>query len=229
MFDKNRHIPWGIGDVLMTAGIALMLLIAGVFLFQPWLRTTEPMGWVVGVVLQSVAVIPAVWCNLHLRYGLGWAALGFRRLRWRDVMVGSLGGVFLFIMAQGIGWSMAKIGLFAPTSPRFSGLLTKWNPGICILLILALGLLGPLWEEMFFRGFLYNALLQRWGHGIAVLTSAFIFTMAHGEYSPATLIIMVMGVFLTEIYRFTESLPVVILTHGMHNLLTLWIWLASYG
>lgn len=221
MHDTMRHVPWSIGDILIATGIALALIIIGVFFFHPWLSELSPLGWAAGVILQCMATVPVILCLVHFKYGKGWESLGFCHWLWKDGAVGCIVGFALFSLAQGIGWSLTQMQWGSGPTVIVSMALREWNPAVITIVILSLGVWGPFWEELFFRGFLFPVLRQRWGHGVGVLFSAALFTLAHGEAFPGFLVIFIMGVILTETYEWTGSLPVVIMAHGIHNLLTL--------
>lgn len=229
MSDKTQNTPWKIVDVLIATGFSLILIFVGVWFLLPWLRASTPMGWIFSVLIQCIVVIPVIWCVIKLKYGLSWRSLGFRRFGWWDGIMGILCGIGLFIIAQWIGWLLAELGLVNNGSSPILRWVGRWEPGIFSLLLLALGLFGPLWEEIYFRGFLYPALRERWGHGVGEMLSVTLFTLAHVEMFPAAFIIFLMGLILTEIYRWTGSISVVILAHGVHNLLTLWVLILIKG
>lgn len=81
---------------------------------------------------------------------------------------------------------------------------------------LFVGFLGPMIEEVFFRGFAYPALRQRMGLGAALLASAAIFSVAHLNLV-AFVPIVILGVFLAYLYERTGSLVPAMTAHAAHN------------
>lgn len=54
------------------------------------------------------------------------------------------------------------------------------SPVFALFGFVAIALATPLWEELFFRGFLFSSVQARWGSGVAIAISAILFAMAHG-------------------------------------------------
>ena len=85
-----------------------------------------------------------------------------------------------------------------------------------IAFILAGAVAAPIGEEVFFRGFVYNALKKRINVPVAIVLSGLLFALAH--FNPLALIpIWLMGVLLAFIYERTRSLWVTILMHAINN------------
>lgn len=82
--------------------------------------------------------------------------------------------------------------------------------------LLASGLLAPICEELFFRGYLMGV-FTRYGRGRAVLSSALLFSLAHGvdmAFLPRALI----GALLGDAMARTGSILAPMLVHGCYNI-----------
>jgi membrane protease YdiL (CAAX protease family) len=86
-----------------------------------------------------------------------------------------------------------------------------------VLLFLVGGLLGPVAEELFFRGVLYG-FLRRWGVPAAVLLSSLIFVLSHPTSHGVRLTQAVGGVLFAVAYEVERSLLVPITIHVLGNL-----------
>ncbi|NNC83015.1 MAG: CPBP family intramembrane metalloprotease, partial [Flavobacteriales bacterium] len=87
------------------------------------------------------------------------------------------------------------------------------------LLILSIGIVAPVFEEVLFRGFAYKGLERSklGGHG-TVWVIAIVFALIHLQYSWAVkAIIIPMGVLLGYARMFSGSLLVPILLHVLNN------------
>jgi membrane protease YdiL (CAAX protease family) len=75
---------------------------------------------------------------------------------------------------------------------------------------------APLVEELFFRGFLYQALRNSWGTILGVLGSAAIFSGIHGE--PDKFVpLFILGIALAMLFQKTRSLWPCIILHAVNN------------
>ena len=87
--------------------------------------------------------------------------------------------------------------------------------GMIFLAIFVL-LLGPIIEEVFFRGFMYSAIRKRTGIMAAAFLSGAIFSLLHTNivgFFP----IMTLGILLAYLYETTGSLVASIAVHMVHN------------
>lgn len=81
--------------------------------------------------------------------------------------------------------------------------------------------LGPLMEELFFRGFLYPVVARRWGAVSGILLTALPFGLMHfyqyGNSWGAVLIVFLVGVVLTAVRAMTKSVAASFLAHVGYN------------
>jgi uncharacterized protein len=81
--------------------------------------------------------------------------------------------------------------------------------------------LGPLMEELFFRGFLYPVIARRWGMFWGIFLTALPFGLMHsmqyGNAWSAVLVIFLVGVVLTTVRAVTESVASSFLVHVGYN------------
>jgi len=77
-------------------------------------------------------------------------------------------------------------------------------------------LLGPLVEEIYFRGILYSSYRRKYGSKIAIFFTTLFFVTIHigGNYIE----IIIFGIILTILYEKTESLFLTFITHASFNL-----------
>lgn len=80
---------------------------------------------------------------------------------------------------------------------------------------------APLFEELFFRGFLYPVLARRWGVGASILVTSAAFASIHGsqlKYSwGPVLVIFIVGLALTTVRAVKKSVAATVLMHMAYN------------
>jgi uncharacterized protein len=106
-------------------------------------------------------------------------------------------------------WLTPGWGEGAPTS------LDVQNPALQLPLTLVVVVVGPIVEEIAFRGIVFRRLLRRWPPVLAALGSSVLFGAAHFDLVGTTL----MGLALVALYVQTRSLWVPIAAHALSNLL----------
>ena len=112
---------------------------------------------------------------------------------------------------------VAKLINYMPQpEPVYELIFKEARPKVLILVAFLISLLGPIIEEIFFRGFLYSALRKSIGAFWAILLSAFLFSILHTNIL-GFLPIMALGLFLAYLREKTNSLMPSIVVHVFHN------------
>ena len=141
----------------------------------------------------------------------------FKPFRWSWVGKGyllCLGSVFV------VNVSMAKLLGESPQSenPVLKLFLdaAAWKFGFLGLLVV---FVGPVFEELMFRGWLVGSLREKWGDTAAIVVSSALFAVIHGDL-PGMPALFALGLVFGWVYRRSGSLWASILVHGMWNATT---------
>ncbi|MBU3219566.1 CPBP family intramembrane glutamic endopeptidase [Clostridium algidicarnis] len=94
---------------------------------------------------------------------------------------------------------------------------SQTNPYV---LVLEITLIGPIIEEILFRGIILNGLLKKYSPSKAILFSSLLFSLIHGNL-PQMFNALFFGILLGLIYIKTKSLYAVIFTHIIANTLSI--------
>ena len=86
-----------------------------------------------------------------------------------------------------------------------------------LLFFLVGGILSPITEELFFRGFLYG-FLRRWGTLWAVVSSSLVFALVHVAFAESFLVPVAGGLVLAVCYEVEKNLMAPITLHMVGNL-----------
>jgi membrane protease YdiL (CAAX protease family) len=152
---------------------------------------------------------------LVVTWGKGLSSIGLAR----SDMVSGLKKGLLWSAGFGALASIACVGLFAATINPFTlikaRLPTKTSD--LILFFIVGGMVGPVAEELFFRGILYT-FLRRWGLIVALILSTLIFVLCHPISHGIPVTRLVGGLLFALAYEFGGSLIVPITIHTLGNL-----------
>ncbi len=147
------------------------------------------------------------------------AGLGVRVPTLSAVGVGVLGGLACLVLGEVIGLLQARL---LGEHPQLTAVILASHKGVgaFALDLLAVSVVAPIAEELFFRGFLFTAFLQRLPLAVSAVLSGVIFGLGHGDPWNA-LPLAAIGIVLALIYRRTGNLWSNIIAHGMNNGITL--------
>lgn len=184
--------------------------------------------WVFAV--SAVIYVPATLALLRFVDRLPPAAIGARwprggaagaALQTVVTTVGTLAVLGVWLLAASLVGDLAVDGL----ADGFRAGLS-WLPGVAggavALALFALGFLiqGGL-EEWVFRGYLHQALEERWSWPVAAVLSSLAFTVLHAT-NPAVSPVAIgntflLGLLLSILVRATDSLVAAVVAHGVWN------------
>ncbi len=177
------------------------------------------------IALYSLGTVIAVVILYFLlkRQGLNLAAIGFRgTLNFQGIAFSFLGLIAAFILYPAIEAALSPLGI-----PMFwrggasSALHLSTVPDILLISICAV-VIGPIAEEIVFRGYILNAFVQRSKTIIAAyIWSALIFASAHLFVGPGTIVFIFFWSFIPSFLflKFGNLYPGSCM-HILNNLLT---------
>jgi len=229
-------IRWNAIDGILSV-VFLAAALAIVYFGSAWLFLTlgdkellnENIGNLSFVLLYGVQVflmMGAVWFfALHRRksrlrdLGLRYYSIG--KTVWYTfislIAIFAVSFIYVYVMST-------LLGIEAPSSD-IETLVRNRNVSNTILLIVVSSI-GPVVEEIFFRGFLYSAFKKNWGTLAALFLSSLLFAVVHLQvYSFLPLFII--GWILAYIFEKTKSLFPGIFLHAIYNLVLILILLGQ--
>jgi membrane protease YdiL (CAAX protease family) len=217
--DTFRQIPWSLKDCCVAlGGIAIIyaalrvlsLMDRSVFVYSVGgVLWVSMFGWMVVFPLwiaRSKGVLrrPAL-CRVLKEFGVAIP------LALCLILVQSFVVVVLTNMAGG----PVEVG------SALSGLRNAPNDARLYLLLIPMFTLGPVAEELFFRGMLYNALRQQIAPLAAVMLQALVFALVHYGCPETSIVylvaIFVSGVVLAVVYEWRKTLWSPIALHALKN------------
>ncbi len=109
-----------------------------------------------------------------------------------------------------------------PREQDIVGQFPRTPAGIALFVVLAV-VLAPLFEEVFFRGFLFRGLSASWGWMAGALVSSGVFGIAHAQLD-VFVPLFALGLVLAWVYQRTGSLWTSISLHALFNGISVLAW-----
>ena len=226
----SRRLPrWSFGEltritllILMVACLMPFVRVALLYYQPTWQLDTHLWVAVSMLLLDTCLILTVlVFAADKGRRRSPWHALGFSSRRAAPAIGMGLRGylsvfpwlfLLLFLVAQvarAFGWE-------PPVEPIHELIFEEHRPMVLLLTSVLACAVGPIAEELFFRGVVYTALRQRLSRLVAILISGVIFALIHAN-PMGFLPIMVLGCLLAYLYERTGSLASPLAIHIVHN------------
>lgn len=172
-------------------------------------------GTMTGLVMSSI-FMAALYLIVLKPNGQSWKAVGvqgFSSGHWKRIVVWTIALIVVSIVLVII---MSEFGVGTDNSKTDSlqSQLTLLNFFIGFI---SAAVISPIYEEIFYRGFLYRFFSSRYGIGAGMLLSASIFTLVHIPTFNTLPVNFVSGLIFAWIYQKTGSVLPCILMHGLFN------------
>jgi membrane protease YdiL (CAAX protease family) len=164
---------WGYGDLAMFIGALLpsfLVAISCIAVFRKFASAGRPIETIVFQTLLYILIVAALYMIVAVRYGKSFAE-SFR-------LRGGFGYLFLGpLISIAVGALALRLG--APSVPSPVDMLMAGKRSIAIVGAIVV-ILGPMVEELVFRGFLQPLFSKTLGSVAGILISAVLFGLMHG-------------------------------------------------
>ena len=177
--------PWGIPAILAGLAIPIVLWASSLVVVIVNGAPDDPTQSevIINLILQ-IALLDGIFIGIPvsfalIRYRLGWSSLGFRALDrglwWWPIVAAAAAHLAI------VAYSLILVGIAGDDAvPKQEGIDQLFdNNAILPLVGLALVIMAPLAEEIFFRGFIFAGLIRYVGSFLAMAASGAIFALFH--------------------------------------------------
>lgn len=178
--------------------------------------TTEAIAGVIATLVLDSWFVFSAWLFSLRGSDQGIAAWGISPPRARVLWVvpAALGAVFALNLIYSLFVTSQEQDVVSQFPHNASGLL---------LFILLACVIAPLFEEIFFRGFLFQAFARSWGVPAGAVISAALFALSHLQLDVAVPL-FVLGLGLAFVFVVTRSLWASIALHAAFNAIAVVVW-----
>jgi hypothetical protein len=202
-----------LGTIFLVQLIIILIALRFVYPHQDWIEVAQKpvlalLSELLAYAVVAIYMILLVEGKYHARF---WPAI---RWNWPGLSGFSFAGVGVLML----GFDALGRFLPMPKTTPFDQFFAR--PSDAYLTVAFAITLGPLMEELFFRGFLYPVVARRLGAFWGILLTALPFGLMHYlQYRSwsAVLIIILVGVVLTTVRAVTKSVASSFLAHVGYN------------
>lgn len=227
-YGSPPDVTWGVADifrvmvVIFFIGYIAQFAESGIFRALGFRKPDEKLVTVLTSTVTDVIAVLVVLFFVVEKFKSGIRGLGITvKNVWRDIRIGIAGYVTLLpllALIMIIVLSVLELIKYEqPISPALELFYGDSRPKLLLVLTALVTFLGPIAEELFFRGFAYPVLRRKIGiKGAMILVSA-VFSLLHLNVI-SFLPIFALGLLLAYLYEKTGSLIPAITVHMIHNM-----------
>lgn len=193
-----KPATWSAADTWLGL-LLLILTIAAYFFAISKFEYSKTLSLFVVASFEFILLTPIAIIFLWRR--VSWAALGLNRFNPNTLAIGCglLVAVYIVVIINNL--IMMALGIITQADV-VSDLLAEIDSPLLFAFVTAI--VAPFTEELFFRGFLFKGLREKYGWVNALMFSSIIFALFHGEI--ATLIpTFLLGALFAYMYQRSES------------------------
>jgi uncharacterized protein len=222
--------PWGWKEFILLMLLEFVVVIGCIkFVVKPlysdWLDNELYAGTLMGLTIAIILLLGVYLIALRPKQ-LSWSEVGVKAFNvkdWKIIIIYSVillvGAVIIVVLTSFIGnsWENSKTESMQQNATFFTVLIA----------FISAAIISPIYEEIFYRGFLYRWLRTRIGLTGALLLSSLIFTIIHIPTYNVMPINFFSGILFALAYERTHSIWPSVLIHGLTN--GIMVLLASLG
>jgi uncharacterized protein len=226
----NEQDPWGWKEFILLMLLEFGLVIGCIkFVVKPlysdWLDNELYAGTLMGLTIAIILLLGVYLIALRPKQ-LSWSEVGVKAFNvkdWKIIIIYSVillvGAVIIVVLTSFIGnsWENSKTESMQQNATFFTILIA----------FISAAIISPIYEEIFYRGFLYRWLRTRIGLTGALLLSSLIFTIIHIPTYNVMPVNFFSGILFALAYERTNSIWPSVLIHGLTN--GIMVLLASLG
>ncbi len=214
--ETTPPVPWTPHDVTwgLVAFVGWMTLVVLAGELAPLMGL--PIDPSVIVIFGTMLLLVPAWYFAVYKYKASWSILGLRKFRPAAVGMGC--GLMLLSLLFNMMYAAFLAVFNLQIQPDMDVMFN--STAFPVALLTGGVVVAPFVEEVFFRGFVFAGLRNKWDWKTAALVSAALFAMAH-VLPTSILPIMILGLIFAFLYQVSGSIWPAILMHMLTNTVAL--------
>ena len=224
MFKKDlffKQSPWSWREMTLLLGLVLILVPFFVeFLLMhvltEWFQNELYSGTLIGFIMSIIFTLGLYFIAIKPK-GLSWKEVGLLRFSnsyWGWIVVWT---VILIIISIIMAIAVDVLFNIGTDNSKTESLQASLNPFTILIGFVSAAIISPIYEEIFYRGFLYRWLRSKYGIVCGLLVSSFIFMLVHIPTFNTLPYTFLSGIIFAWTYEKTNSIYPAMIIHGAFN------------
>jgi hypothetical protein len=213
--------PWTWKELVLLLALAFVLVPPLIENFlhdrlEEWFQNDLYSGTLTGLIMAIVFTAGVYGIAIKPK-GLGWQEVGFRKFRpsyWGRI---AMWYVILVIGAVALSYVVELLFDLGTTNSKTDSLTSRLTPVNMLIAFLSAAVVSPVYEEIFYRGFVYRWIRCKYGIYAGLIASALIFMFAHWPTYNQLPYALFCGIIFALTYEKTSSIYPAMILHGLFN------------
>ncbi|GGA72709.1 CPBP family intramembrane glutamic endopeptidase [Ornithinibacillus halotolerans] len=216
-----RNIPWTWKEFISMLVLVLILVPFFIeFLLQNALTNFFQNDLYAGTLtgfIMSIIFIGGLYFIAIRPKKLGWKEVGLQPfpIRYLGNIIGWT--VFLIIISIMLSYILEFLFNIGTDNNKTESVQSRLSTINILIAFVSAAIISPIYEEIFYRGFLYRWLRTKYGVLNGILVSSFIFMLVHIPTYNSLPYTFVSGVVFAWTYEKTKSVYPAMIIHGLFN------------
>ncbi len=174
-------------------------------------------------ILVVVIIISGVFSFLiylgitYLRKQKIFRVCNFRKVKFQYLVIALIFGISLNIINEYFLWRLLNFNIFVQVVVRYMMMTRHVTDANIILAILGVGIIGPIIEEIIFRGLIFNELKNIMPVSVVIIAQGILFGLCHFNLMQSIYAIF-MGIMLGVVYAWIKNIWIPIFIHIVNNI-----------
>ncbi|MDL4839878.1 CPBP family intramembrane glutamic endopeptidase [Aquibacillus rhizosphaerae] len=215
------HSPWTWKELIQL--LLLVLVFVPVFieyLLKDYLATLFQndlySGTLIGLIMSMIFML-GVYVFAIMPNNLSWKEVGLRRFSssyWKAIIGWTIVLIVISIAMVVVMEDLLGVG---PNSTKTDSLQSSVTLLNFFIGFISAAIISPVYEEIFYRGFLYRFIRSKYGIAVGMLSSSFIFMIIHIPTFNTLPVNFVSGLIFAWTYEKSGSVFPAMIIHGLFN------------
>ncbi|WP_077623299.1 CPBP family intramembrane glutamic endopeptidase [Sediminibacillus massiliensis] len=218
--EKFTSMKWSYRELVLLLGLTLIVVpVAIEFLLHDYLydlfKDRLYSGTLTGLVMAIVFSSGVNWIALK-PHRLGWKAVGvrsFEKSYWKWIFM----WLVVLIAASMLALIVMDFLRISAENTKTASLKENQTWLTVSIGFLSAAVISPIYEEIFYRGFLYKWFRMKWGVSTGIIVSSVIFTIVHIPTYNTLPVNFLSGIVFAWTYEKSGSILPGMVIHGMFN------------
>ncbi|MYL32568.1 CPBP family intramembrane metalloprotease [Pontibacillus yanchengensis] len=202
--------------------LLLVLIFVPIFIegwMQSWLYATLQDSLYAGTTtgfIMALLFLSGIYYIALKPSSLGWDDIGLQSFSIKKLPLFVFYFILLTISSVGVIIVMEWLGI-SSSSSKTDSLESSFSAWRFIVGFVSATIISPFYEEIFYRGFIYSWLRDRWNVGISLFSSSAIFTIVHIPHYNTLPVVFLSGLVFGWMFEKTNSVVSSMIIHALFN------------